>query len=187
VQYLRSLKDANGDAKEVEVGAIVSLANGTLDPGLCTNPSCETQCDSQAGKDACTARCTGVPTFDVCMQDCNAECHQFCGGQVPGRRYVDLAYAFDGFAANICSDDASGPLGRLASVIGIPTQVLLRATPQSQQLMTVRVLRGTQTIKCDPGTGYQMVQTVDGQAVRFAGDCVLQPDDTYDLRYLATR
>jgi hypothetical protein len=121
------------------------------------------------------------------MADCAAECHTFCGGQVPGRRYLDLAYAFSGVAANVCSDDASPALSRLSAVIGIPRQVLLRALPSSPDVLVVRVERGGQSQECRPGTGYELVSTADGEAVRFAGACALQPDDVWDLRYLTNR
>ena len=35
--------------------------------------------------------------------------------------------------------------------------------------------------------GYEIVDTSDGPAVQFEGDCLLQPDDTWDLRYLTNR
>lgn len=187
VQYLRSLKNADGNAKEVEVGAMVSLTDGSTDPGVCSNPTCDGQCDSPAGVAACDQRCAQAPTYQICMADCRATCHAFCGGQVAGRRYLELAYAFSGVAGNICSDDASGPLGRLASVIGIPKEVLLRAPPRSQDLLSVKVDRGGQLLSCEAGTGYQLVTTPDGPAVRFTGACMLQPDDVWDVRYLANK
>src|SRR5436853_7857228 len=121
------------------------------------------------------------------MADCASSCHTFCGGQVPGRRYLDLAYAFSGVAANVCSDDASPALSRLSAVIGIPKQVLLRAEPSAPELLAVRVQRGGQSFECKAGEGYDLVNTTDGTAVRFSGSCLLQPDDTWDLRYLTSR
>jgi len=121
------------------------------------------------------------------MSDCNAECRQFCGGEVPGRRYLQLADAFSGIAANVCSDDASPGLSRLSAVIGIPKQILLRAQPTSPEFLVVRVERGGHSIECQPRAGYALVATADGPAVQFAGDCLLQPDDTWDIRFLATR
>ncbi len=121
------------------------------------------------------------------MNDCLLECHSFCGGQVPARRYMELTYAFEGIAANVCSDDASPALARLAAVIGIPKQVLLRANPQSPDTVFVRVMRGGSTVECLPGQGYEMVQTTEGQAVKFEGPCALQPDDQWDVRYLTGR
>ncbi|HUJ29490.1 MAG TPA: hypothetical protein VLW85_25895 [Myxococcales bacterium] len=185
--FLRSLKNSDGSSKEVEIGAVVSLADGTPDPGLCTNPVCDTDCDTPAAQGACQSRCNGSPTFSICMSDCNAECHQFCGGQVPGRRYLELADAFNGVASNVCSDDASPGLARLSAVIGIPKQIVLRALPTSDQYLVVRVERGGASIECVEGVGFTLVSTEDGPAVQFAGDCVLQPDDTWDIRYLATR
>jgi hypothetical protein len=171
----------------VEVGAVVSLQDGTQDPGLCANPACDTACDAPAAVSACDARCRASPTYQICMADCASECHTFCGGQVPGRRYLDLAYAFSGVAANVCSDDASPGLSRLSAVIGIPKQVLLRAQPSAPELLVVRVERGSQDFECLPGQGYDLVATSDGTAVQFAGPCALQPDDTWDLRYLTNR
>ena len=186
VKFLReNLKNADGSAKEVEISAIVSLKDGTSDPGLCSNPACDAACDSAKGKSACETRCGQAPTYAICIADCAAECHGFCGGAVPGRRYLELAYAFSGIAANVCSDDASGPLGRLAAVIGIPKQVPLRTQPIAEIYLSVHVQRAGQVITCDQGVGYQLVQTPDGPAVKFLGDCVLQPDDTWDVRYLA--
>ena len=187
VNYLRSLKDSDGTPKEVEVGAVISLQDGTQDPGVCANPACDTACDAPAGVAACDARCQASPTYQICMADCASECHTFCGGQVPGRRYLDLAYAFSGVAANVCSDDASPGLSRLSAVVGIPTQVLLRAQPSSPDLLLVRVQRGGQTFECQRGQGYDLVSTADGTAVRFSGACVLEPDDVWDLRYLTDR
>jgi hypothetical protein len=185
VSYLREMKNADGNAKEIEVAALVSLANGSQDPGLCNNPACDTECDSLSGGRArCEKRCGQAPTYQICMNDCAAECHAFCRGQVPGRRYLELAYAFEGVAANVCSDDASPGLARLAAVIGIPKQVLLRAKPQPMETMFVRVIRGGQIVECVSGQGYDLVQTPDGQSVRFAGPCLLQPDDQWDVRYL---
>ena len=50
-----------------------------------------------------------------------------------------------------------------------------------------RVERGDQDVLCAPGQGYDLVTTTDGTAVQFKGDCLLQPDDTWDLRYLTSR
>ena len=69
----------------------------------------------------------------------------------------------------------------------IPRQVLLRAQPSSPELLVVRVERGGQSFECKPGEGYDLVATSDGTAVRFAGNCILQPDDSWDLRYLTGR
>ena len=185
--HLRALKNADGTPKEVEIGATVSLADGTTDPGICADPACDAACDAPAATSACNSRCSASPTYKICMSDCNAECHQFCGGEVPGRRYLQLADAFSGIAANVCSDDASPGLSRLSAVIGIPKQILLRAQPTSPEFLVVRVERGGQSIECQHGAGYALVATSDGPAVQFAGDCLLQPDDTWDIRYLATR
>jgi hypothetical protein len=121
------------------------------------------------------------------MNDCLAECHMFCGGESPSRRYLELAFAFEGVASNICSDDASPGLARVAAVIGIPKQVLLRARPQSLDTMFVRVNRGGQLLDCALGQGFDLVQTSEGQAVKFQGFCALQPDDLWDVRYLTNR
>jgi hypothetical protein len=118
------------------------------------------------------------------MEDCAAQCHSYCGGQVPGRRYLELAFAFSGVAANVCSDDASPGLSRLTSIIGIPKQVLLRARPTEPVLLDVRVQRGDQNLECAAGTGYDLIEDTDGLSVKFKGACVLQPDDTWDVRYL---
>jgi hypothetical protein len=185
--YLRSLHDPDGTPKDVEVGAVVSLRDGTQDPGVCANPACDAACDAPAAVSACDARCKGSPTYQICMADCASECHTFCGGQVPGRRYLDLAYAFSGVAANVCSDDASPALSRLSAVVGIPRQVLLRAPPSPPDVLVVRVERGAQTQECRPGVGYDLVSTPDGPAVQFTGTCALQPDDVWDLRYLTSR
>jgi hypothetical protein len=185
--FLRGLKNKDGSSKEVEIGAVVSLADGTGDPGICSNPACDAQCDSQAQRDACTAKCQNAPTFDICVNDCVSTCHSFCGGQVAGRRYLELAFAFGGLAANVCSDDAGPALSQLSQVIGIPKQVVLRAPPTPANLLVVRVERGTQDILCAEGTDFDLVATDQGQAVHFDGQCVLQPNDTYDIRYLAAR
>lgn len=187
VNYLRGLKDSDGTPKEVEIGAVVSLQDGTPDPGLCANPACDAACDAPAAMSACDSRCKTSPTYQICMADCVSECHTFCGGQVPGRRYLELAYAFSGVAANVCSDDASPSLSRLSSVIGIPTQILLRAPPSSPELLVVRLERGGKSFECTAGQGYDIVSTADGPAVRFAGNCLLQPNDIWDLRYLTNR
>ncbi len=185
--FLRSLKNADGTAKEVEVGAVVSLKEGTQDPGLCANPTCDAACDAPAGVSACAARCSGAPTYQICMADCTSECHLFCGGQLPGRRYLELAFAFSGVAANVCSDDASPSLSKLSAVIGIPKQIQLRARPQAPDLLVVRVDRGGQSFECLPGQGYSLLDGPDGIFVKFAGACTLQPDDTWDLRYLTNK
>jgi hypothetical protein len=185
VAALRALKNADGSAKEIEVASIVSLANGTQDPGICTNPTCDAACDSPAQAQQCAQKCSGAAQVAQCQADCVATCHSFCGGQVPGRRYVEAALSFSGIAANICEDDASRPLGRLSAVIGIPKEVLLVAPLQSPDLLRVRVGRKGAVLECLPGQGYQLVTTADGPAVRFLGDCLLQPDDVWDIRYLA--
>jgi hypothetical protein len=187
VNLLRALKNADGTPREVEVGAVVSLQDGTQDPGLCANPACDAACDAPAAVSACNARCSAAPTFQICMADCASECHTFCGGQVPGRRYQELAFAFSGLAANVCSDDASPALGRLSAVIGIPKTVLLRARPSADDLLTVRVERGGQSLACVPGQDYDLQAGVDGVAVHFSGVCTLQPDDVWDLRYLTPK
>jgi hypothetical protein len=185
--FLRSLKNSDGSPKEIEIGSVVSLTNGTQDPGVCSNPTCDAQCDSQAGQDACVAKCDKAPTFQICMADCNAQCHLFCGGQVPGRRYLELAFAFDGLAANVCSDDASPALGRLSAVIGIPKQIQLRARPSAGEFLVVHVDRGGRSIQCVPGQDYDFIDGADGIFVHFDGQCVLQPDDTWDIRYLTNK
>ncbi|TMA26169.1 MAG: hypothetical protein E6J78_14790 [Deltaproteobacteria bacterium] len=188
VNFLRNLKNSDGNAKEVEIATLVSLSNGTQDPGLCSNPACDAECDSATGGRArCDQRCGQAPTYQICMNDCLAECHMFCGGESPSRRYLELAFAFEGVAANICSDDASPALARVAAVIGIPKQVLLRARPQSLDTMFVRVNRGGQIVDCALGQGFDLVQTSEGQAVKFQGSCALQPDDLWDVRYLTSR
>ena len=184
---LAYVRRAGEGGSEVEVGALVSLQDGTQDPGVCANPACDAACDAPAGVSACEARCKDSPTVQICMADCASECHMFCGGQVPGRRYLDLAYAFSGVAANVCSDDASPALSRLSAVVGIPRQVLLRAPPSPPDVLVVRVERGGQTRECVAGAGYDIVSTPDGPAVRFTGTCALQPDDVWDLRYLTSR
>jgi hypothetical protein len=185
VAALRALKNGDGSAKEVQVASIVSLANGTQDPGLCVNPACDAACDSQVQAQQCAQQCNGAPVIAQCRADCVAQCHLFCGGQVPGRRYMEAAVAFSGIAANICEDDASVPLGRLAAVIGIPKEVVLVAKPQAPDLLHVRIARNGAIVECLPGQGYALVPTGDGAAVRFAGVCLLQPDDVWDIRYLA--
>ena len=187
VNFLRGLKNADGSAKEVQVGSIVSLTDGSRDPGLCSNPACDAECSSPAGTARCEARCAQAPTYQVCMADCASECHLFCGGETPGRRYVELAYAFEGAVGNVCSDDASPALSRLTAVIGIPKQVPLKARPQSPDLLDVRVERGGVSMMCPAGVGHELVETTDGPVVHFIGTCVLQPDDTWDVRYLTTR
>src|SRR5262249_2696201 len=99
----------------------------------------------------------------------------------------DLAFAFSGIAANVCSDDASPALSQLSAVIGIPKQVLLRAPPTSPEVLGVRVERGGQSQECAPGTGVQLVTTSEGQGVQVEGPCVLQPDDVWDVRYLTAK
>lgn len=185
VAALRALRNADGSPKEVQVASIVSLKNGTQDPGLCANPTCDAACDSPAQAQQCAQRCSAAAQVALCQSDCVAECHSFCGGQVPSRRYVEAALAFSGIAANICGSDASGPLGRLAAVIGIPKEVLLVVPPQSPDLLRVRVARQGATVECLIGQGFELVQTADGTAVRFEGPCLLRPDDVWDIRYLA--
>jgi hypothetical protein len=184
VNFLRTLKNSDGSGKEIEVASIVSLKDGTADPGLCTNAGCVASCDQPAAQQACQARCAGAVPLDGCLSDCNAQCKEFCGGEVPGRRYVDMATAFSGVVANICSDDASTPLRRLAGVIGIPKEVQLYANPTPLEALRVTVVRGSSTIECVQGQGFNLVQTSEGVAVQFAGTCLLQPDDQWDVRYL---
>ena len=185
--FLRGLRNSDGSPKEIEVGSVVSLADGTQDPGLCANPACDTACDSQSAWTACEKRCDQAPTFQICMADCKAECHTFCGGQVPGRRYLELAFAFSGVAANVCSDDASPAMSKLSAVIGIPKQIQLRARPSAAQFLVVRVERGGRSIACVPGQDYDFIDGTDGMFVHFDGQCVLQPDDTWDIRYLTNK
>src|SRR5712692_9097067 len=96
VNFLRGLKNADGSLKEIEIGAIVSLKDGTLDPGVCANPSCDAACDTPAATAACDARCSTAPTYRICMADCASLCHTFCGGEVPVRDYT-LSTGPDGF------------------------------------------------------------------------------------------
>jgi len=187
VNFLRGLKDSDGSPKEIEVAALVSLKNGTRDPGLCTNSSCVARCDAPPQQQQCQASCAGSPTLALCMADCTAACKTFCGGQVPGRRYVEMATAFSGLTANICADDASDPLQRLAKIVGIPAELPLLAPPSSPELLRVSIQRGTSTVECVQGQGYDIVQSPDGPVVRLAGTCRLQPDDVWDLRYLTDR
>jgi hypothetical protein len=184
VNFLRGLRDSDGSAKEIEVAALVSLKNGTRDPGLCTNSNCVARCDAPPQQQQCQASCAGSPTFPLCMADCTAACKTFCGGQVPGRRYVEMATAFTGLVANICSDDASDPLQRLARIVGIPAELPLLAPPSSPEFLRVSIQRGAGTLECVQGQGYDIVQTSDGPVVRLLGSCRLQPDDIWDLRYL---
>lgn len=185
VSLLRGLTNRDGSPKEIEVGSIVSLTNGTQDPGLCTNAACDQACDGAAQAQQCANQCAQAAQPAQCQSDCVYTCHLFCGGQQPGRRYVEAAFAFSGVSANICSDDASLPLQRLAAVIGIPKQVQLVAPPQAPDYVRVRVLRGGTTLECVRGQGFNLVANPDGSAVVFAGPCLLQPDDVWDVRYLA--
>jgi len=187
INFLRALKNADGTPKEIEVGSVVSLQDGTQDPGLCSNPACDAACDAQPAVDACNARCGQSPTYQICMADCTSECHTFCGGQVPGRRYLELAFAFSGVAANVCSDDASPAMSKLSAVIGIPTQLQLRARPTAPDLLVVRIERAGQSFECMPGLGYDLLDGADGIFVQFKGACLLQPDDTWDVRYLTAK
>jgi hypothetical protein len=184
VNFLRGMKDSDGTPKEVQVAAIVSLTNGTRDPGLCTNDACVARCDGPAQQQQCQASCAGSPTAALCIADCTASCKNFCQGQVPGRRYVEMATAFDGLTANICADDASDQLQRLAKIVGIPAELPLLADPASPDLLRVSIDRGGATVECVQGQGYDIVQTSDGPVVRLEGTCRLQPDDVWDLRYL---
>jgi hypothetical protein len=185
VNFLRALANKDGSPKELQVAAIVSLKNGTREPGVCTDGACQARCDQPAAQQACQNRCAVAAPFALCMADCTAECTMFCDGQVPGRRYVEMATAFQGLAASVCSDDAGGPLGRLAAVIGIPKQIELLARPTSLEYLRVRVDRAGTALDCAPGQGFDLVQDPDGPAVRFTGACTLQPDDVWDIRYLA--
>src|SRR5256886_13867185 len=106
VNYLRGLKDSDGTPKEVEIGAVVSLQDGTLDPGVCANPACDAACDAPPAVAACDSRCKNSPTYQICMADCASECHTFCGGQGPGRRSPGPAYAVVGTSAHVFSGDA---------------------------------------------------------------------------------
>src|SRR2546430_13294960 len=142
VNYLRGLKDSDGTPKEVEIGAVVSLQDGTQDPGLCANPACDAACDAPAALSACDSRCKNSPTYQICMADCASECHTFCGGQGPGRRYLQPAYAVSGLPANVCSDDASPSLPPLPSGIGNPAQVLPLAPPPPPAGPRVRPVPG---------------------------------------------
>src|SRR5216683_2833694 len=98
------------------------------------------------------------------MADCTAECKMFCNGQVPGRRYLEMATAFQGLAASVCSDDAGGPLGRLAAVIGIPKQIELLARPTGLEYLRVRVDRAGAALDCAPGQGFDLVENPDRPA-----------------------
>ena len=185
VNFLRALTNADGSPKEVQAAAIVSLKDGTREPGVCRDGACQARCDQPAAQQACQNRCAGATPVALCMADCTAECKTFCDGQVPGRRYVEMATAFQGLAASVCSDDAGGPLGRLAAVIGIPKQIELLARPSGLEYLRVRVDRAGAALDCAAGQGFDLVQTPDGPAVRFTGACTLQPDDVWDIRYLA--
>ena len=187
VNFLRSLTNSDGSAKEVEVAAIVSLADGTHEPGLCTDSACATRCDGAPAQQACQTRCANAVPIDLCVADCTAACKGFCNGQVPSLRYVEMATAFQGLTANVCSDDASDTLGRLAAVIGIPKQIELIAPPAALQYLRVHVDRGSTGMDCASGQGFDLVPTADGPAVRFIGACQLQPNDIWDIRYLANR
>jgi hypothetical protein len=186
VNDLRSRTNADGSPKEVQVAAIVSLADGTHEPGLCTDPACQARCDQPPAQQVCQTRCAGATPPALCIADCTAECKSFCNGQVPGRRYVQMATAFQGLLANVCSEDAGGPLGRLAAVIGIPKQIELYARPTGLEFLRVQVARAGSSLDCAAGQGFDLVDTPDGPAVRFKGACTLQPDDVWDIRYLAS-
>src|SRR5207302_11334509 len=44
--FLRGLRNLDGSPKEVEIGSVVSLTDGTQDPGLCANAACDSACDA---------------------------------------------------------------------------------------------------------------------------------------------
>src|SRR5437764_158531 len=67
VNFLRSLTNSDGSAKEVEVAAIVSLADGTHEPGLCTDGACSARCDAPAAQQACQSRCAGAVPIALCV------------------------------------------------------------------------------------------------------------------------
>ena len=78
-------------------------------------------------------------------------------------------------------------MSKLSAVIGIPKQIQLRARPSAAQFLVVRVERGGRSIECVPGQDYDFIDGTDGIFVHFDGQCVLQPDDTWDIRYLTNK
>ena len=72
-------------------------------------------------------------------------------------------------------------------MIGIPKEIQLVAEPASTEYLRVHVDRGDQSMDCAQGQGFVLVATPDGPAVRFTGACLLEPDDIWDIRYLANR
>jgi len=84
VNFLRALANADGTPKEVQVAAIVSLKDGTREPGVCTDGACQARCDQPAEQQACQNRCAGARPFALCMADCTAACKTFCDGQCRG-------------------------------------------------------------------------------------------------------
>ena len=72
-------------------------------------------------------------------------------------------------------------------MIGIPKQVELLAPPAALDYLRVHVDRGPTGLDCAFGQGFDLVSTLDGPAVRFTGACQLQPNDIWDIRYLANR
>ena len=69
--------------------------------------------------------------------------------------------------------------------LGLSVSRTIIAAHRGQLWVTNNLDRGATGLDCAPGQGFDLVQTPDGPAVRFTGACTLQPDDVWDIRYLA--
>lgn len=175
---------ASGD---VALGAIVGLAPGSGDPGMCADPACVANCRSPAGTTACGTSCAGALRPSLCVEECQLQCESFCGSQAPGRRTSAAVRAMSGPLASVCESDYGPVLAQLARVLGIPEEIELPSIPADPRGLFFVIERGGTTISCVDGRDYVLDAAAHPAVVRIDQGkvCRLLPGDAWSIRYIA--
>jgi hypothetical protein len=183
----RALPDGRGGVREVSMGAIVSLASGSTQPGLCRDPACVSKCEGPGGLARCEVQCDGSLRVERCREECVAHCASFCGAQTPSRRLARVVRELGGPLASVCETDYAPALARLAAVMGIPERFELPSRPADARALFFEISRGEQVIQCREGADYTLELAAAPVVLTIlpGGACRLLPDDRWRVTYLA--
>lgn len=185
VRWFEAL-DAGGQRREVAIGAIVGLAPGTQEPGMCVDDGCARDCRGPAHSRACAAQCQGSLRPSLCASECADECVSFCGSQSPGRRTARAVRELGGTLASICEPSFGPALARLARVLGIPEQLDLPSVPVDDRAFFFTVTRAGTAIECVEGRDFSLdaASNPPEMSIDPHGACRLLPGDHWSIRYL---
>lgn len=174
---------------DVALGAVVGLAPGSQSPGQCVDDSCALSCTQPAGLAVCEQQCQGALLPQRCIDECIAECDNFCGSQAPGHRLASAVRSLSGPLASICESDYGPALARLARVLGIPERIELPSTPSDLRAFFFRITREGRTLDCEQGSDWDvdLGSNPPELVIEQNGACRLLPGDAWEVRYIAAQ